>query len=150
MSISLEDVRGVLRYFQMKTGIKGYTTQQKQDTKRPFFYFEPPRSIDVQASSSLIRHRVTIHGVFFAADDEQLRDVLSAIQHWLIADNFRIQCADEKFNLIPNAWIDDVGLQFQKSDTDIMTFTVRGERFVSVERNEALIRKIFNEYEVKA
>lgn len=149
MSIPLEDVRGVLRYFQTKTGIKGYTNQQKQGAKRPFFYFEPPRSINSQASSGLIRHRVTIHGVFFVANDDQLRDVLPTIQHWLIVDNFRIQCADEKFNLIQNAWIEDVNLQYQKADTDIVTFTVRGERFVSVERNDALLMKIFNDYEVR-
>lgn len=149
MSIAMENVRGVLRFFQQKTGIKGYTTQQKQDAKRPYFYFETPRSTSKLVASNMNQYNTSIHGVFFAENDEQMREVLPIIEQWIITERYRIQCVDNTYTPLDGIWLEDINLQYQKADKDIVTFTIRGERFVSVPREEALIQKISNEYDLK-
>jgi hypothetical protein len=149
-ALSKYDLNGVLKYFQDKTGIPGYDHQQSQNAKRPYFYFEPPRPGKSSAAGGFFQHRVTIHGVLFcpkegAKDDQsEMQDVMAALDHWIAAEKFRIQCADENYEPY-DAWLEEVQLSYQKADVDIITFQVRGERFVAYPQEEVtLTRHVYN------
>lgn len=144
------DLNGALKYFQDKTGIPGFDHQQAQNAKRPYFYFEPPRPGKVVAASGFFQHRVTLHGVLFcppegeANDQNEMQDVMAALDHWIAADRFRIQCADENYNAYP-AWMEEVQLSYQRVDVDVIAFQLRGERFVNYPQEEqTLTSKVYN------
>ncbi|WP_110113265.1 hypothetical protein [Bacillus sp. CGMCC 1.16541] len=117
---------GALKFFQDSTDIPGYTTTQRQEAERPYFYFELPRGQSEKIASNLYRHSITLHGVFFASDEEQMKKVLPSIELRLMERDFSIQCCDEEF-MLTNEVYEDIQFNYRKSEELIATFTLRGE-----------------------
>ena len=141
--------RGILKYFQDKMGVKGYTTNTKRNGEKPYFYLQAPRIIRKTENLTSLWN-LTVHGVLFCEDEEAASEILPALEQWLVEDDLKIQCVDKLYNPLPGCYLEEVELTYNQVEKDIVAFSFRGEiHTVKVVNEGEPLRVIYSNKEVK-
>lgn len=152
MQLVSSDLKSVLYFIQTTTGIKGYTTRRRQETNPPFFYLKTPIGKPSKDSSGFFKYRPLIHGTLFLNKETQMETVAlqfqTQIQDALLRCCFDIPLVDDNYKPT-NGRLEDIEFEMDQADIDIWTFTVKGERFVSLDEAVEPIRKINNSTNVR-
>lgn len=146
------DLKSVLHFIQTTTGIKGYTTRRRQDTKPPFFYLKTPVGKPQKDSSGFFKYRPLIHGTLFLDKETQMETIAlqfqTSIQDALLRCCFDIPLVDDDCKPTTGR-LEDIEFEIQQADVDVWTFTVKGERFVSLDEVTTPLNKIHNSINVR-
>lgn len=140
------DVTSVLKFIQTTTGIKGYTTRRRRETKPPFFYLQTPVGKPYQDSVGFHRYRPLIHGTLFLdteSPETQALQFQAKLQDALMRSRYDIPLVDEDYNPT-KARLEDVEFEIKQADVDVWTFTVKGERFIELVEHHEILRKVHN------
>ncbi|MFY0147808.1 hypothetical protein [Bacillus cytotoxicus] len=147
MKLGSSDLKSVLHFIQTITGIKGYTTRRRQETSPPFFYLKTPVGKPNKDSTGFFKYRTLIHGTLFLDKDSQMEKVAlqfqTKIQEALLHCCFDIPLVDDDYKATIGR-LEDIEFEMQQADIDVWIFTVKGERFVSLDEVIEPIRKIHN------
>ncbi|HDR3524189.1 hypothetical protein OCD90_26040 [Bacillus pacificus] len=152
MNLVSSDLKAVLKFLQDTTDIKGYTTRRRQESDPPFFYLKSPVGKPTKDSSGFFKYRPLIHGTLFLDKEKQPESVAmlfeTNIQKALLLCCFDIPLVDDKY--IPcGGRLEDVQFEMKQVDVDVWTFTVKGERFLSLDEEVQPLRKVHNSINVR-
>lgn len=148
------DLKSVLHFIQTTTGIKGYTTRRRQDTQPPFFYLKTPIGKPNKESSGFYKYRPLIHGTLFLDKENEMAMETVAlqfhmnIQEALLRRCFDIPLVDDNYEPTRGR-LEDVEFGMEQAETDVWKFTVKGERFISLDEKVEPINKIHNSLNVR-